>query len=261
MTIASQTRRLLLRSIKAHPSLYEFLRYRLYARFRSVKREQIFRKIYQTNYWGNDFSVSGPGSSLKSTENLRKTLPLLVAAVGARSFLDIPCGDFQWMKHVPLGVERYYGADIVFSLVESNQKTFGDRGNFLRLDLLRDKLPSVDIVFCRDCLIHLSFREINLAINNIRNAAPRYIFTTTFPDHQANVDTVTPYWRPLNLQLAPFNFPAPIYLIKDCSDSEYDYQGKCLGIWRVQDLDSSQSTPFRPLKNQEANKQNNTLEL
>jgi len=148
------------------------------------------------------------------------------------------------MKHVSLGVERYYGADIVLSIVQNNQKAFGDRGDFLHLDLLRDKLPSVDIVFCRDCLIHLSFREINLAINNIRNAMPYYIITTTFPDHQANVDTVTPYWRPLNLQLAPFNLPAPIYLIKDCSDSEYDHRGKCLGIWRIQDLDSRKSTPF-----------------
>jgi hypothetical protein len=201
-----------------------------------MKREQIFRKIYQTNYWGNDFSVSGPGSSLKSTENLRKTLPLLVATLGARSFLDIPCGDLQWMKHVPLPVDRYYGADIVRSLVEKNRHEFSHRGEFLHLDLLRDPLPSVDIVFCRDCLIHLSFREIHLAIKNIRHAAPTYIFTTTFPDLNVNVDTVTPYWRPLNLQIHPFNFPAPIHLIEDFSASHENQRRKYLGVWREQDI-------------------------
>jgi hypothetical protein len=146
------------------------LRYRLYARFQSVNRGQIFRNIYKTSAWGNDFSVSGPGSSLESTENLRKSLPHLVAALGARSFIDIACGDFQWMKHVSLGVQRYYGADIVLSLVQKNQNDFADRGDFLHLDLLRDPLSSVDIGFCRDCLGHLSLRETRLGIKNIGNA-------------------------------------------------------------------------------------------
>jgi hypothetical protein len=150
------------------------------------------------------------------------------------------------MKHVSLGVERYYGADIVLSLVQKNQNAFGERGDFLHLDLLRDPLPSVDIVFCRDCLIHLSFREIHLAIRNIRNAAPAYVFTTTFPGHKVNIDTVTPYWRPVNLQLAPFNFPAPIHLIKDFADSQDDRRGKYLGIWRMQDLDLDPANTENP---------------
>jgi hypothetical protein len=244
MTIVTQTRNFVLRSIKLHPALYHFLRYPLYSRFRSVNRERIFRKVYETNAWGSESSVSGPGSSLESTENLRESLPRLVATLAARSFLDIPCGDFQWMKHVSLGVQKYYGADIVLSLVQKNQNDFGDRGDFLHLDLLRDPLPSVDIVFCRDCLGHLSFREIHLAIKNIKNAVPDYFLTTTFPDHKVNVDTVTPYWRALNLQLAPFNFPAPTHLIKDFSESQNDHRGKYLGIWRMQDLNLDQSTPF-----------------
>lgn len=237
--LTSQTRTLLIKFVKSHPGLYEFLRYGLYAPFRSRQRRKIFRKIYETNAWGNDFSVSGPGSSWKSTENLRRTLPLLVDAVGARSFLDVPCGDFQWMNHVDLRVQQYYGADIVPALVKNNQCKFADRGEFLHLDLLRDRLPEVDVVFCRDCFIHFSFRDIHIALINIRNSRSKYLFTTTYPDHPMNVDTVTPYWRPLNLQISPFNFPEPLHLIADCAASGDDHKGKYLGVWYAKDLRTS----------------------
>lgn len=140
------------------------------------------------------------------------------------------------MKHVSLGVEQYIGADIVLPLIQKNKNAFGERGQFLHLDLLRDPLPSVDIIFCRDCLVYLSYRDIHLALKNIYEAAPKYFLTTTFPDHKKNIDTVVPYWRALNLQLSPFNFPAPIHLIKDFTVSQRNDQGKYLGVWSMQDL-------------------------
>jgi hypothetical protein len=173
---------------------------------------------------------------LESTQGIRKALPNLVATLGVRQILDIPCGDFRWMKDVTLGVERYIGADIVRPLIQNNRKVFGDRGEFLRLDLLRDRLPSADIIFCRDCLVHSSFREIRLALQNIKAAAPKYFVTTTFPYHKENLDTVTPYWRALNMQLMPFNFPEPGHLIKDFSDAQRNDQGKYLGVWYTDDL-------------------------
>jgi hypothetical protein len=226
----------LLRSLKKHPAIYEFLRYEIFARIRSINRERIFLRIYEDNYWDGDVSVSGPGSSLESTQAVRKELPNLLAKLGARSILDIPCGDFQWMKDVPLGVERYIGADIVLPLIQNNRVVFGDRGEFFHLDLLRDRLPSADIIFCRDCLVHLGFREIKIVLQNVKSASPKHFITTTFPWHKKNADTVTPYWRPLNMQLSPFNFPEPSHLIKDFSDSQGDHLGKYLGVWRTNDL-------------------------
>jgi len=226
----------LLRSLKKYPALYEFLRYDIYARIRSITREQLFLKIYEDNYWDGVSSISGPGSSLESTHAVRKALPNLLAKLGACSILDIPCGDFQWMKDVPLGVEQYIGADIVLPLIQNNREVFGERGEFFHLDLLRDRLPSADIIFCRDCLVHLSFREIRLALQNIKIASPKHFITTTFPYHKENADTVTPYWRALNMQLSPFNFPQPIHLIQDFSDAQVNDQGKYLGVWYTDDL-------------------------
>ena len=226
----------LLRSLKKHPALYEFLRYDIYARIRSIDREHVFLKIYEDNYWDGVNSISGPGSSLEYTQAVRKALPNLLAKLGARSILDIPCGDFQWMKDVPLGVEQYIGADIVLPLIQNNREVFGERGEFFHRDLLRDRLPSADIIFCRDCLVHLSFREIRLALQNIKIASPKHFITTTFPYHKENADTVTPYWRALNMQLSPFNFPQPIHLIQDFSDTQVNDQGKYLGVWYTDDL-------------------------
>jgi hypothetical protein len=38
--------------------------------------------------------------------------------------LDIPCGDFNWMKLLNLGVD-YIGADIVGELIAENRRRFG----------------------------------------------------------------------------------------------------------------------------------------
>jgi hypothetical protein len=228
---------LLLQHIKRHPSLYNFLRYGLYARLRSVNRSKVFHQIYEKNLWDGELSVSGPGSSLESTSALRQELPKLIGDLGIRSFLDVPCGDFQWMKDTPLGVEEYIGADIVPELVEKCQRIFGARGRrFVHLDLLVDVLPTTDLIFCRDCMVHLSFREIRQAFKAIRKADPKYLLITTFPEHQKNEDTVTPYWRALNFQIDPFNFPEPIRLIKDFADTQRDHHGKYLGVWRLDDL-------------------------
>ena len=236
-SLRDRVKNLVLRHIKQHPWFYRFLRYGIYARVQSANRKRVFKKAYDDNLWGSKCSASGPGSSLDATESLRNSLPSILKSIGARSILDIPCGDFQWMKSVPLGIEEYIGADIVHALIEKNHKDFGHRGlTFVQLDLLSDPLPTTDVMFCRDCMVHLSFHDINRALANIRRAKPRYVLLTTFPHHQWNEDTVTPYWRALNLQIQPFNFPKPLTLIKDFSDSQGFDQGKCLGIWRADSL-------------------------
>ena len=222
--------------IKRYPPLYALLRYELYARFRALNRRRIYKNIYESNYWGDMVSVSGPGSSLQRTAEIRKALPLLIDQLGAKSLLDIPCGDLQWMRHVSLRIERYIGADIVASLIEHNRAQFGKKGIFLQLDLLNERLPEVDIIFCRDCLVHMSFREIRQALNNIKRSKSTYLLTTTFPQHQENVDTVSPYWRALNFELRPFNFPSPLCAIKDFAEDQPNDQGKWLGVWRTVDI-------------------------
>lgn len=222
---------MLLQWIKRNPALYGFLRYEVYAPIRSALRSRVFGGIYEKNAWDGDFSVSGPGSSLHTTEHVRAALPSVVRELGAASFLDIPCGDFRWMQQVDLGAP-YTGGDIVRPLVEQNQRAFPDR-TFLHLDLIKGPLPQADIVFCRDCLVHLTFREGRRALETIRASGAKYLIATTFPDLTKNEDTVPPYWRPLNMELAPFDLPPAVKLIRDYADDRPNDRGKHMGVWKL----------------------------
>jgi hypothetical protein len=139
------------------------------------------------------------------------------------------------MSEADLSV-AYCGADIVTELVERNQRLFGERARFVRLDIVRDRLPRADAILCRDCLVHLSFSEIGRALRNIVRSGARYLLTTTFPGIEHNDDVVSPAWRRLNLELAPFKFPPPLELIQDYADEQIEHAGKNLGVWRVADL-------------------------
>lgn len=196
---------------------------------------KLFSDIYEQNKWGDAETRSGAGSSLAQTEEVRKMLPLLIEELGCCSLLDIPCGDFHWMRLVPLEV-NYIGGDIVPELVDDNQRRYGnERRQFLHLDLIQDRLPSVDLVLCRDCLVHLSNSHIIQALTHLKGSGSRYLLTTTFVNLKVNENIPTGYWRPLNLQLPPFNFPPPLRVVDEkCPRPEY--KDKHLGLWQMVDL-------------------------
>ena len=200
--------------------------------------ESTFAPFYEENRWGDDESVSGPGSSLERTVKLRGELPILLQELGARTLLDAPCGDFNWMKDTPLGVEQYLGADIIPDLIARNQQLYGnDQTQFLLLDLTRDKLPRADVILCRDCLIHFSYRHITAAIKNFKRSGSTYLLTNSYPMWRRNENIRTGNFRPLNLTLAPFNFPSPLKQIHEkLPEEEARFFGKILGVWKLSDL-------------------------
>src|SRR5439155_24036805 len=194
--------------------------------------KQVFEAIHRRNTWGDPNSVSGQGSNLDQTRVIRRELPLLTKNLGVNSMLDIPCGDCFWMKEVNMDI-RYTGGDIVPALIEHNQREYSnERRRFALLDLLRDPLPKVDLVLCRDCLVHFSFRNVFRALENIRISGSTYLLTTTFTARERNVDIETGNWRPINLEIAPFSFPSPVLLIaEECP--VIGYEDKHLAMWKI----------------------------
>jgi hypothetical protein len=59
--------------------------------------QSIFAPFYSEKRWGGGETVSGPGSTLERTAKLRRELPILLEEIGARTLLDAPCGDFNWI--------------------------------------------------------------------------------------------------------------------------------------------------------------------
>lgn len=198
--------------------------------------EEAFTYIYDTNKWGDDESRSGKGSNLEKTAGLREAIPRIVEELGITSMLDIPCGDYHWMKEITLPLDEYVGADIVKALIARNEEEFGDQYHrFIHLDLMRDPLGDFDAIFCRECLVHLSFADISLALNNIRKSEARYLFTTHFPKLKKNKDCITGKHRGLNFELDPFNWPAPIEQYEEY-DTGKRKGVKTLAVWKISDL-------------------------
>lgn len=200
--------------------------------------EKRFEKIYFKNKWRGRESRSGTGANLLQTRMIRKELPAILKHINANSLLDIPCGDFNWMREVDLNISAYIGADIVEGIIKvNNQKYRQEHRTFTVLDVTRDELPKVDVILCRDCLGHFSFKDISRAIANIKKSESRYLLTTTLTEHAENVDIITGRWRPLNLQKAPFHWPEPIRTINEgCTQSEGRHHDKSLGLWRISDI-------------------------
>lgn len=85
---------------------------------KSLSSKELFTLIYKKNLWGEQHSVSGPGSTLDSTKVIRKILPSLIKDLKVNSILDIPCRDFHWMQHVYLENIEYIGANIVDKIIQ-----------------------------------------------------------------------------------------------------------------------------------------------
>jgi hypothetical protein len=209
-------------------------------RLRLKSPRTVFTEIYQNNYWGDTNSVSGVGSNFEQTEMVRLFLPTLVKDLEIHRLLDVPCGDFFWMKEVDLRSVSYTGGDIVEALIATNLKKYaGENRQFLVLDILQDKIPTSDLIFCRDCFVHFSFKDAFNAIHNFSSSGSKYLAATTFPQRDRNKDILTGQWYPINLQLPPFNFPEPIQIINEnFTLKDGAYRDKSLGVWRISDLPS-----------------------
>jgi hypothetical protein len=202
---------------------------------------EVFRGYYEKNKWGDAGSRSGKGSSLAATEELRRRLPPLLRELGVATLLDVPCGDFHWMAHVDLGTAHYTGGDIVPEMIARNQAEYGRDGvRFEVIDLIVGPLPKADMVFCRDCLVHLSNAHIAAALESVRRSGATWLLTTTFPDVPGNRVIATGQWRRVDLTKAPFNLAPPERLIVEgCESEKGQGPGKMLGLWRVADLPQS----------------------
>lgn len=208
------------------------------AQFRNPK--EVFTHYYETNHWTSEESRSGVGSTAAYTAAIRQSLPELFTALGIRTLLDAPCGDFHWFRLMerPEGLV-YIGGDIVDPLIAENQSRYGDsQTRFVTLDIVNDPLPRTDLWLCRDCLFHFSYDDVFAALNNFLRSEIPYLLTSTHSSHTHNSDIPTGSFRPLNLELPPFNLgPARQYL----EDWAGDHAVRHLGLWDRSSLSAALS--------------------
>lgn len=193
---------------------------------------ETFTEIFEKNLWASAESVSGGGSEMQNTEVIRRELPVLLQKFGIKSILDIPCGDWNWMKSVDLCGASYIGADIVPDLIERNKSLYPST-DFRVLDLTSDALPKVDLIFTRDCLGHLSNDNVSKAIRNCQESGSKYLLATSFTKWDMNPDIENGGWKCINLMIPPFQLN-PIYLInEDCKEGYPHYNDKCMILFQL----------------------------
>lgn len=175
--------------------------------------QEEFTEIYMTNRWGGTESKSGPGSGIEQTRVVREGLEKIFKVFKIRSILDIPCGDFNWMKLVDLTGIQYMGADIVEEAVRNCSKNFPY--TFQVLDITSSPLPTVDLILSRDCLVHLPYSDIFKALENIRKSGSKFLLTTSFTELETNIEGKLGGWRPINLLREPFNLPSPLTVVNE----------------------------------------------
>ena len=191
-----------------------------------------FTAIYEGRLWGAAESVSGDGSTLESSASFREALPGLLAELGATSLLDAGCGDFNWMKTVNLNGIQYIGVDVVEPLIARNIELYASQSRtFLIGDVTKDRLLPADVALCRHCLIHLSNRQVCMALRNLKTIGAKYLLATTFPVVIRNADIWPGSFRPINLEIPPFSLLKPLRTFHDSGD-----QSSVLALWRFADI-------------------------
>jgi len=209
---------------------------------RGRTREQIFTHHHEKNWWGDPESRSGSGATLRYTENIRREIPRLLEEFGVRSVLDAPCGDYAWMSEVGWDLDWYVGVDIVPELIERNRAAYESAHVEFRVaDITRDRMPRADLVLVRDCFVHMSHGDVAKALCTLRDSGSTFLLTTTYPGAvKRNWNIVSGWWRALDFQRPPFNFPPPERVIHEHNTEQYDKREKSLGLWRFSELPLSE---------------------
>jgi hypothetical protein len=193
-----------------------------------------FTLLHRLGVYHHPDSFSGPAATLDETAALREALPEIVAQWSITTMLDVPCGDFAWMRHLDLDVD-YIGADIVSELVVENQKRYASkRRRFIVLDATRDALPAVDLIVCRDLLIHLSIADCFSLLKNFVSSRSRVLLTSHFENRSSNSEIVSGDFRPINLCRAPFNLPPPLRIINERSSlGDGEFTDRSMALWEL----------------------------
>jgi hypothetical protein len=198
-----------------------------------------FTRYFKNNTFGSNESVSGEGSTLEQTLVLKEVLPQIFRDFGVKTIIDAPCGDFNWMRYVDLSMlDSYLGLDIVNEIVVANNEKHGNHlCRFEVKDISNDYLIQCDLILCRDCLVHLTFKDALKVIKNFKNSGAKYLLSTSFVGRSNNQDLGIRVWRTLNLSLAPFNFPEPLLVINEnCTEGNNMFSDKSLVLYDLSQI-------------------------
>lgn len=180
--------------------------------------QELFTSIYEQQLWNGrnpDVPLSGPGSSLSTTQNLRNALETYLTRYNIKTVLDLGCGDLTWIKTTSIFKNSitYIGYDVVPSLIKSHSNEYAadPSKRFVLQDITapNTRFPKADLVLVRDVLFHLPSKNVLSLLDNLRNSDFSYVLLTS---HAVEVNTDNFdrwHYRPINLLRPPYSLPLP----------------------------------------------------
>lgn len=165
------------------PGLIRYVRRSQAARLRRINRNRsikdVFTSIYEEHEWGGaekEF-YSGTGSSSGHASRYTDVVNPLIVEKGAKTLVDLGCGDYTVGRELRKDGGKYIGIDIVESLIKRNKEAYGDdKTSFMCIDMVADPLPDGDFCMIRQVLQHLSNSEIDAVLKKTRKY--RYVLIT-----------------------------------------------------------------------------------
>jgi hypothetical protein len=138
----------------------------------------------------------------------------------------------------------YHGVDIVASQIKLHQQHFGNspRIRFSAIDAvapLSGRLPKADLVVCREALQHMPPGDATRVLKHISESGSKQLLTTTYHNlaEDANTKEDVKYSEGentlINLQLPPYNLPAPIKKWPDGPHWLYKRNLEYIGLWEL----------------------------
>lgn len=203
--------------------------------------ESIFTNIIKSGAWSvrtlENPTPCGPGSFVDSMLPVIKIFPEILRKFAINFITDLGCGDFNWMSQVDLGGTRYFGYDIVKSLVdEANKKYQRHNISFGHMNILDGYFPWADLIICKDVMNHLPTAMCATLISKIKAKEIKLFASITSPDVMRNMDINVGGFRRINFLLPPFSLGEPIIKIKLDDEAHEDVTGahaRTFAIWNL----------------------------
>ena len=157
------------------------------------------RLFWDFRYAEHPDPVSGSGSGESSLAYKKQVLKRMVDELGAKSILDIGCGDQFVTKDLPDNL--YTGIDLSPVIIKQNRRMYPKR-NYIIGDLLSEPLPQFDLTICLDVTIHLGNVECyRTFVDRVITCTKDCGIISGYEGPPASRSSITFYHEPLSLTL------------------------------------------------------------
>lgn len=175
--------------------------------------EAAFTAVYDKGEWRcdsvPDCPASGPGSTSTATAPLRAWLGSFLASHGARTLVDLGCGDHRALADLPLAPDqRYVGVDCVAPLVAANAAQYGsEQKEFRHADVAHPDyaFPPGDVAILKDVVSHWPNHKLLAVLWRLYTQRPyRHVVLVNCANQATHwQDCAVAGFRPLNAALFP----------------------------------------------------------